>query len=54
MDPFLIYAQEANEFEGDAVFEDRRLERGRPDAGIAGGLAGFRQRLTVGLLDVLS
>ena len=34
------------------MFENRRLER--LDAGIAGGLAGFWQRLAICLIDVLS
>lgn len=41
-------------FERNAVAEDRVPERSRLGAGIPTGLAGLRERLAVGLVDVLS
>ena len=39
--------------ERNTMFENRRLERGHPHAGIAGGFARLRQRFAVGRRDTL-
>jgi hypothetical protein len=41
-------------FDRDALKNDRRSETGRSGAGVTGGFGGLRQRLAVGLLDILS
>lgn len=47
-------AEVVDRIERDAVFDNRRLERGGPDTGIAGSFIRLRERLAIRLRDILS